>query len=95
MYIKISPLLMIRLSPDNFKRPVKLFQQNQAHQLVGESHGGKAEQKVGLGEQAGGQPQGTADEKSEIAFACQCQGAYFFRQPFGTEHFPFKANAIT
>ena len=84
--------LVIRLTPDNLKGPVNLFQQNQAHQLVGESHGGKAEQKVGLGEQAGASPKEPPMRKVR-RFALPMSGCLFFRQPFELSIF-LPANAL-
>jgi hypothetical protein len=37
------PLFMVRFPPHNPKCPIDLFEQNEAHELVGEGHFGKRE----------------------------------------------------
>ena len=65
----------------DLKRPINLFAQHNAGQLMRESHGRHGKPLLCRRLHPGTQAIGTADEKHQLAFPCQCRCRNILRQP--------------
>lgn len=85
----ILPLLMIRFTPVNLKRPINLLRQNQPHQLVRVCQLPKGQPQVSPLYHTFVQAQRPPDHKSDLAFSRQTPGGYGLGQLTRVQHLPF------